>query len=73
MLAFFCYKVIAVLNMASKRPANVNVASESKVSRKSMTLEQEMKVIRRFNSGDQAVDIARDMALAPTTVRTIFF
>ena len=31
-----------------------------------------MKVIRRFNSGDWAVDIARDMALAPITVRTIF-
>ena len=58
--------------MVSKRPANVNVVSESKVSHKSITLEQKMKVIRRFNSGDRAVDIACDMALAPTTERRIF-
>ena len=32
-----------------------------------------MKVMRRYNSGDRAVDIARDMALAPTMVRTIFY
>ena len=65
--------MIAVLNMASKRPANVNVISESKVSHKNITLEQKMKVIRRFNSGDRAVDIACDMALALIMVRTIFF
>ena len=64
--------MIAVLNMASKRPANVNVVSESKVSRVSITLEQKMKVIRSFNSGDRAVDMAPDTALAPTMVRTIF-
>ena len=53
--------MIAVLNMASKCPSNVNVASESKVSCKSTTREQKMKVIGHFNSGDRAVDIVRDM------------
>jgi len=39
--------------------------------RKQISLELKLEVLKRFKSGEKAVDIARNLSLAPTTVRTI--
>ena len=36
-----------------------------------ISLETKLEVLRRFDEGHRAVDIARDMDMPPTTIRTI--
>lgn len=57
--------------MSGKQPASVSIASAPKKTRKSITLEVKLDVLRRFDAGVRAVDISKDLGLKPTTVRTI--
>ncbi|XP_051885228.1 tigger transposable element-derived protein 1-like [Pristis pectinata] len=57
--------------MSGKRSASHGVDSMSKLSRKSITLDVKMQVLRRLEAGERQVDVGRDFNLATSTIRTI--
>ena len=56
--------------MTTKRPGSPLVENIKK-NRKTITLSTKIDIIKRFESGKRAVEIANHYCLTPTTVRTI--
>ena len=51
--------------------SNTHVASAKKIKRNHLTLKVKLDVIKRAESGERAVDIAKYLTIPPTSVRTI--
>ncbi|XP_038662858.1 F-box/LRR-repeat protein 8 isoform X2 [Scyliorhinus canicula] len=55
----------------SASDGNESSAAAAKKTRKTITLEIKLEVLKRFEAGERAVAIGRALGLPPTTVRTI--
>lgn len=57
--------------MSDKRALCSPVVPDSKMRRKSITLETKLEVLKRLANGERSVDIGNALRLPPTTVRSI--
>uniref|UniRef100_A0A8C4PZS8 HTH CENPB-type domain-containing protein n=1 Tax=Eptatretus burgeri TaxID=7764 RepID=A0A8C4PZS8_EPTBU len=57
--------------MSAERPASVGAGNRTKVSRKSITLDVKMQVLRQIEAGERQVEVGRAFDLATSTIRTI--
>jgi siderophore synthetase component len=57
--------------MSNKRCICDSVNESNKKTRKSITLELKMEVLKRLEAGEHQVDVGRSLSLATSSIRTI--
>jgi hypothetical protein len=69
-VSFFIFKTVPI-KMSVKRPVNNTIFCSNKKIRKSVILQVKLDVLKRFDAGECASEIASVLSLPDSTVRTI--